>query len=313
MSGVHGIDVRFRYLLIHLHQLLTIVLEFAIDNHIDDCKKTTDFNKRLAKIIFKSSNKTKFEKKKVLTSEPYRRHFYDVGNIEKTEILIKDLDVTVLVTLITTPFMKKSLYTKCQCCGNCKHEKCMCGNEYLDTKICPDKSNCKYQLCPDCVKVNPSMKSCDYLILLKFAKICKSFRGSISHLPNEFFPTFEIGTTVLNDFPNSKKMEGIWEVINTASKDCLRVLWENSFIDDEKVDDFKMYFRSALKMEVISLVTVVERSVDHYYKVILGEADCAGRIDEFKDAMITSMIEFIKGKRASIFPNMVFFINFCYI
>ena len=279
MTKVHGTDIRFKCILKTLHSLLYFVLKFAIENHDDDDKISPDLDTRLAKIIFKSSNKSKFERKQFVKDKNYKKHFYLNNNSEKSKVIIKDLDVTVLSNLIITPFMnKKSFYKNCQCCSKCNHE-CKCGKDFL-FNVCTSKSNCSYDTCLGC----KSSKPCEYMEIINFVKICKSFRGSISHLKYAFFDDFETGKQQLNDFPCSGSLRNIWDVINESSINCLNILMKYNVIDSELFQDYEMHIRVALKYDVSTLVHSID--VNHYYKVILGEDNSREKMKEFQNFLL---------------------------
>ena len=277
MTQLHELDIRFKFILITLHSILNLILKFSIEKHKDDLKTDPDLDTRLAKIIFKTPTE-KLKKQSFVKDQNYKKHFYLNDNSEKAKVIIRDLDVTVLSNLVT--FMKQnSFYKDCRCCRNCNHhKKCKCGEDFLANN-CSDKSNCSYSNCSDCVN-----SQCDYSIIIKFVKICKSFRGSISHLNYDFFIDFESRKKCLNDFPCSKTLVEIWEVINDASINCLEVLLKNNLVDKERVLDYKMDLRIALKKDVSMLVPAID--INHFYKVILGEVDSQKKIKEFEKTIL---------------------------
>ena len=116
----------------------------------------------------------------------------------------------------------------------------------------------------------------------------------------KFFVDFETaGTEHLNDFPFSKSLPEIWDVINKSSVSCLEILLKYNVIDKEIFEDYKMHLRVALKYEVRSLVPTID--VTHFYNVRLGEDNLREKMKEFQN----SFLEFKQGLHFYYYRNIL--------
>ena len=92
-----------------------------------------------------------------------------------------------------------------------------------------------------------SSTKCGYLIVKRFVDVAAFFRNCISHeAPNKGCdkdkePTFW-------DFPLSTTWREVWDVVNKASLDCLKVLYNGGFIE---IDDHKAVSYTHLTLPTI--------------------------------------------------------------
>ena len=150
--ALHDIEIRIRYVLQILHDILVLLLKVALTLN-DECIDKVDLNIGLAEVISKNQNKFK-SKKNIHDNEHYKKHFYDKRTgLLKTTNKIEELDITVLVILVKTNFISrsktsvKSLLKEFGCCGDCLHEFCMCGFNITNVRNhCPKKANCKMEI-----------------------------------------------------------------------------------------------------------------------------------------------------------------------
>ena len=178
-AEIHEINIRVKYVLTTLHQILVIVLKFAVKNH-DHCSDKNDLEKGLAEIVQK--NLDKFKKTSLFKEHHYKKYFYDPDPIDvkksvpKARINFDTLDVSSLSLLITKEFIYHNSYFKlCKCCDKCKHGEC--SNIKDPHGKCQKKANCDYDgKCTRCNSV-----SCSVVNIKRFCNVVKSFRDCFAH------------------------------------------------------------------------------------------------------------------------------------
>ena len=267
VAKIYDTEIRVKYILRLLHQILVFILKFLIKNH-KQCIDKVDLGKSLAEVLKK--NEREFKKTKLFSDPNYKRHFClvdphtnNLTNALKATVDIESLDIAILTLLITKKFIfEKSHLTKC--CSNCKHNKCSCG---LDPKDCPNKANCG--LSCSC-KVAP----CDVVRILKFCSVARSLRNCFAHATDVVYQTLQSKRGGLEDFPLTKTWTELWTMVNDETLSCLKTFKgkDLDLLSMEDYKDFKMDMRIAFRKHVNFLLPEVESSTKHYYETILGES-----------------------------------------
>ena len=262
---IHDLDIRVKYTLQLLHQVLVLVLKFVIKNH-KHCSDKVDLGKGLSEVLQK--NFQDFKGTKLYKELNYKQHFIDSTNKLKTTIYIESLDISILTLLITEKFIyEKSHLTKC--CSNCKHNKCSCG---LNPKDCPNKANCG--LSCSC-KAAP----CDVVRILKFCSVARSLRNCFAHAADDVYQKLENKNGGLKEFPQTKTWIELWTLINKETLSCLKIiLTDPNLLSKETYKDFKMELWFVFRKQINCLLPLVDAA--HYYQTILGEANSQENIDK---------------------------------
>ena len=255
---IHDLDIRVKYILQLLHQVLVLVLKFVIKNN-KHCSNKNDLGKGLSEVLQKFQN---FQDTKLYEELNYKQHFIDSTNKLKTTIDIKSLDISILTLLITEKFIyEKSNLTKCstKCCSICK---CSCG---LNPKYCPNKANCG--LSCSC-KAAP----CDVVRILKFCSVTRSLRNCFAHATDDVYQKLENQNGGLKEFPQTKTWTELWTLINKETLSCLKIiLTDPNLLSKETYKDFEMELWFVFRKQITCLLPLVD--VAHYYHTILGEAN----------------------------------------
>ena len=121
-----------------------------------------------------------------------------------------------------------------KCSIDCKHQQgCSTGTNAASSSECSNPRNCKKMGCP-C----PSSTKCDYTIVKRFNDVAAFFRNCVSHMITyvECCDLEAISKSTFDEFPLSNSMREVWEVVNKASLDCLKVLCNNNNTS-VKIDD----------------------------------------------------------------------------
>ena len=262
-TAIHHIDIRVKYLLKILHEILVLLLKCVIKNYNGQIDKA-DLGKGLSEIL---GNKN-FQKLKNSLSKDgiFKECFFQINpqtNISqlKPSIEIESLDISILTKLLSDIVSKSNL----KCCVKCSHKKCSCG---LDTKDCPNKSNCGLKDCVSCSKSSP----CYLMIILKFCGVVRSLRNCFAHASGDVYDKLEKRQGGLQDFPLTKTWEELWNLINDEITSCLGVVLKNDpqLIPIDMYEDYMMDIRISFKKEIHFLVPAVNKDLNHYYHNILG-------------------------------------------
>lgn len=270
---LHELDIRIKYILNILHQVLVLLLKYIVKNH-KHCTNKNDIGKGLVEVLDK--NFKDFKETKLFKDQVYKKHFCVVDPITKkltkklkTSIDLESLDISVLTLLLT----KKFIYLKSnlnQCCANCKHDKCSCG---LDFKDCPKKSNCSLG---KCCSATCNSTSCNVVNILKFCDIARSMRNCFAHASNNvLYQDLEDGNGQLEEFPQIKTWIKLWRLVNLATCACLKVIQKNDakLLSMDSYKDFQMELWFALRKQKNCLLMLVESDITHFYQTILGQAN----------------------------------------
>ena len=270
---IHHIDIRVKYIIQILHNVLVLVLKFLIKNH-QQCNDKVDLEKGLAEVLKK--NESEFKKTKLFSDPNYKSHFClvdlhtnNLTNTLKATIDIESLDIAVLTLLIKKKFIfEKSNLTKC--CSNCKHNKCSCG---LDPKDCPKKANCG---------LNCSCKSgsCGVVTILNFCSVARSLRNCFSHATYDVYQKLENKNGDLDGFPRTKTWIKLWRLVNLSTCSCLKIISKEDpkSLPMETYKDFQMELWFAFRKQINCLLPLVDAA--HYYQTILGEADSQEQVNK---------------------------------
>ena len=269
---IHDIDIRVKYLLKILHEILVLLLKCVIKNYDGQIDKA-DLGKGLSEIL----DDKNFQKLKNSLSKDgiFRERFFQLNpqtNISqlKPSIEIESLDISIMTNLINNIISKSSL----KCCSKCSHKKCSCG---LDTKECPKKSNCGLKDCVSCSKPF----QCYLMIILKFCGVARSLRNCFAHASEDVYDKLEKGQGDLQDFPLTKTWEELWNLINDEITSCLGVLKNDpQLISIEMYEDFMMDARISFKKKIHFLIPAVDKDLYHYYCNILGVKERHKEISE---------------------------------
>ena len=265
---IHDLDIRVKYILQLLHQVLVLVLKFVIKNH-NHCSDKNDLGKGLSEVLQK--NFKDFKDTKLYKELNYKQHFLNSANKLKTTIDIESLDISILTLLITKKFIfEKSNLTKC--CPNCKHNKCSCG---LDPKDCPNKANCELINCEAC-----KASLCGVVIILKFCGVARSLRNCFAHAADDVYQKLENKNGGLKEFPQTKTWTQLWTLINKETLSCLEIILKNdpNLLSKETFKDFDMELWFVFRKQINCLLPLVDAA--HYYHTILGEANSQENIDK---------------------------------
>ena len=269
--ALHELDIRIKYVLNILHQVLILLLKFMIKNHKHCINNKVDIGKGLVEVLNK--NLREFKGTKLCTDPIYKKHFFAINpntnkltkNL-KTSIELESLDISVLTLLLKKKFIYKKTILK-QCCVNCKHDKCSCG---LDPKICDKKSNCGLGGCLNC-----NSSSCYLVKILNFCDISRSLRNCFAHVSNnDVYQTLEIGNGDLDEFPKTKKWIKLWHLVNLATCACLKIVLKHDkkLLPMESYKDFQMELWFALRKQKQCLLMLVESDLNNFYQTVLGRA-----------------------------------------
>ena len=246
---IHDIDIRVKYIVQLLHQVLVLVLKFLIANHKQNSSYKNELGKGLSEVLQK--NFEAFKGTPLFKDQNYKRHFCLVDphtttltNKLKITIDIESLDISILTLLILTKnfIFEKSNLSKC--CSNCKHNKCSCG---LIPKDCPMKANCG--LICSCKDL-----SCGVVNILNFCSVARSLRNCFAHAADDVYQKLENKQGDLEGFPGTKTWTELWTLINDKTRSCLEVILKNdpNLLSKETYKDFKMelWFASENKSTV---------------------------------------------------------------
>ena len=268
---IHDLDIRVKYTLQLLHQVLVLVLKFVIKNH-KQCIDKVDLGKSLAEVLNK--NQREFKKTKLFSDPNYKRHFClvdphtnNLTSTLKATIDIESLDIAILTLLITKKFIfEKSNLTKC--CSNCKHNKCSCG---LDPKD-GHKANCG-------LSCSCKESLCGVVRVLKFCGVARSLRNCFAHAADDVYQKLENKNGGLKEFPQTKTWTELWTLINKETLSCLEILKNDpSLLSKETFKDFEMELWLVFRKQITCLLPLVD--VAHYYHTILGEANSQEKVDK---------------------------------
>ena len=299
MVKLDEISIRSNHLLITLRKILILVLEYSISLH-DACKNKSDLNIGLAEVIAANNQNFGKKKSIQNNDHYRKHFYDGNGKLKKSiDIKKLDISVLVILIktrFISSPPPSKStnsLFVQSRCCIDCNHDKCFCGVKIDSGTCCKNKANCGYEACAskcppsmnwkcsidckhqqgcstginaasssecsnprNCKKMGcpcPSSTKCDFIIMKRFTDVAAFFRNCISHGTYVTAPAFD-------EFPLSKSWREVWEVVNKASLDCLKVLCNNNNtsvkIDDYK--DYEMWLRISLIENQTFLLPVVK-------------------------------------------------------
>ena len=316
MDKLDEISIRANHLLITLRKILILVLEYSISLH-DACKNKSDLNIGLAEVI--AANIQNFGKKKSIQNNTnYKKYFYDGNGKLKNLIDIKKLDISILAILNRTGFISSpppskstnSLFVQSRCCVYCNHDKCFCGVKIDSRTPCKNKANCGYEACGsnckhqqgcstginaasssecsnprNCKKMGcpcPSATKCDYVIIKRFTDVAAFFRNCISHGTYVTAPAFD-------EFPLSKSWREVWEVVNKASLDCLKVLYNSTSVKIDDYKDYEMRLRISLKEDKKHLLEVVSNDIQNFFRVIQGEETISEQMRDYKNEVVDNV------------------------
>ena len=278
---VHHIDIRVKYLLKILHQVLVLLVECVIKNHNGQINKS-DFGIGLSEILG-SSKLQKFREK--ISKDPIcKDHFFMVNpqtnNLQlKPSIEIGSLDISILTNLLDKIISMSNLS---KCCINCNHKCRVVPNNCVN---CLNRTNCGLSICPSCQK-----PSCNLIKILKFCRVVRSLRNCFAHGSEDIYDKLENGQGGLQDFPSTNTWKELWTLIKTETLSCLDVIKINdqSLISNELYEDYQMDLRIAFKKEIHFIAPTVEKDLSHYYKTILGKRETQEQISSIYEAIDTS-------------------------
>ena len=263
-SAIHHIDIRVKYMLKIVHDILVLLVKCVIKNHNGQVDKS-DLGKGLSGIL---GDKKLHKLKDILFKDRiYKEHFFidpQTNNQLKPSIKIKSLDISILIKLIDNIIFMSNLS---KCCYNCNHKKCSCGKD-VKKDTCPDRSNCDLTDCPSC-KTSP----CNLKKILKFCRVVRSLRNCFAHADEDIYDKLEGGNGGLLDFPLTMSWEELWSLICDVATDCLNAIIVNDpqLIPTESYQDLQMDLRIAFKKEIHYIIPSVENNLQHYYDSILGK------------------------------------------
>ena len=277
--AIHELDIRIKYILYILHQVLILLLKYVIKNH-KHCTNKIDIGKGLVEVLDK--NFKDFKGTKLFKDQIYKKHFFVVDpntnkltNKLKATIKLESLDISVLTLLLT----KKFIYSKSnlnKCCGDCNHTHCSCG---INPKDCTKKSNCDLSDCLNC------KSSCNLTKILKFCEIARSLRNCFAHASdNLVYQNLENGNANLEEFPRTKKWIKLWRLVNLSTCACLKVILKNDtkLLPMEIYKDFQMELWIALRIKKQCLSVLVESDFNHL-QTILGHATSEKQIAKIRE------------------------------
>ena len=242
--------------------------------------------------------------------------------IEKLDISILVI-LTRTKFIASPPTSTNPLFLHRKCCIGCKHDKCFCGDMVDQEFSCMKKANCGYEACasncpipqtwkcsidckhqhgcltgtnaassPQCLDPKnckkmgcpcPSSTKCDYIIMKRYIDVAAFFRNCISHVTYNECCNLEAGIPAFDEFPLSKSWREVWEVVNKASLDCLKVLSNNIFIQkDDLYKDYEMRLRISLKEDIRHLLDIVSNDIQNCFQVILGEERNSEQLKDYK-------------------------------
>ena len=243
--------------------------------------------------------------------------------IEKLDIsILVILNRTKFIS--SPPTSTNPLFLHRKCCIGCKHDKCFCGDTVDQEFSCKKKANCGYIACacgsncplsmtwkcsidckhqqgcstassPECLDPQkckkmgcpcPSSTKCDYIITKRFIDVAAFFRNCISHVTYVECCDLEAGIPAFDEFPLSKSYREVWEVVNKASLDCLKALYNsNGFIQMDDYKDYEMRLRISLKENKKNLLDMVSNDIQHFFQVILGEERISEQMKDYKNEL----------------------------
>ena len=148
-----------------------------------------------------------------------------------------------------------------RCSVDCKHlpKGCTKGTNPSDSPECSE--SIKAGKTTRCMKMGCPCRSsakCDFIIIRRFIDVAAFFRNCISHTTYSDWCDLENGNPALEEFPLSKTWREVWDVVNKASLDCLKVLHSVKFIKIDDYKDYEMKLRISLKEDQKYLVPIVE-------------------------------------------------------
>ena len=179
----------------------------------------------------------------------------------------------MICVILRTKFLSTIENTDRKCCPNCEHvcKRCGivdCGND--------ETGNCEFDACSNCGN------SCDFVVYKLFIIVAKAFRNSNAHITPQLCADFSAGITQFEDFPDCKTWKDIWDVVNTASLNCLEILQRESHITLDEFKDEEMNLRIALRKEPAFLLPIAGGYSKQYRDLIIGEAEKVEIFDRLK-------------------------------
>ena len=272
-SAIHHIDIRVKYMLKIVHDILVLLVKCVIKNFDGKINKN-DLNKGLSEIL--CDKKLQKFKDKLLKDPINEEHFFMVSpqtnNLQlKPSIYFESLDISILIRLLDNIVSMSNLS---KCCVKCSHTKCSCGKE-LKKDLCAKKSNCDLTNCPSC-KTLP----CNLMKILNFCRIVRSLRNCFAHADEDIYDNLEKGKGGLPDFPLTMTWKELWNLMSDVASDCLDAIIINNpqLIPTELYQDLQMEMRIVFKKEIHFIIPSVEKDLNHYYKNILGKNETQEQI-----------------------------------
>ena len=291
--GLSELNIRVKYTMLILHDILLVVLKFVVKNH-QQCSTKTDLEIGLSEIV--SGMFVKFKGTKLFKEKHYKLYFCDLDkatgeDVPKPKIDFKSMDISSLVMLILSPFIRKDSYENFKCCiNNCKHDKCSCTEESRHETCGYGKDETKHK---KSMKNNVLEENCIIFSIKQFCLVVRNFRNSFSHDNEELYKLLETGKKgELAEFP-SKNWEEVWTYVNKITCQCMKVIMDKGIKDkdillsEDVFKDFEMNLRCANRMEVICMLPVIESRLEDYERIVhqkkeIGE-EMKGLTKEMKD------------------------------
>ena len=178
-----------------------------------------------------------------------------------------------------------------KCSIDCKHQQgCSTGINAASSSECSNPRNCQKMGCP-C----PSSTKCDFIIMKRYIDVAAFFRNCISHVTYDGCCDLEDGKPAFDEFPLCKSWKEVWEVVNKASLDCLKVLSNNTYIQKDDYKDYEMRLRISLKEDIKHLLDVVSNDIQNCFQVIFGEEKNYEQMKNYKivlDDLCNSMYSY---------------------
>jgi len=274
MAVLHEIDLRMRCVVQVVHHILILLLQYSTKNHKDGFNKLPNYDDALAEIVKKNYDK-KFERKKILHQEHNRKYFYNDFSKKKgglhTSIKIDSLDLIVICVILKTKYLS-TIKDKGRCCANCEHVCNRCGVVNCEDN---ETGNCDFASCK-------CGNTCDYIVYKLFIIVARAIRNSNAHINEALCAGFSAGTIQFEDFPDCKTWRDIWDVVNTASLNCLKRLENEGHITLDEYKDEEMNLRITLRKEPAFLLPIAGGYSKQYRDLIIGEAEKVEIFDRLK-------------------------------
>ena len=113
-ATIHHIDIRVKYILKILHEILVLAMKYVIKNYNDQIDQT-DLGKGLSEILGNENEKLK---KSLFKDRISKNHFFEnpqINDLLKPSIEIESLDISILTKLLSDIVSKSKL----KCCNEC--------------------------------------------------------------------------------------------------------------------------------------------------------------------------------------------------